>query len=74
MKIQYFPEDDVMYIDLSDKPSVESEEIVPGIVVDFDEEGNPVGIEISNASKSIRFDLLEISNLPLSNLIFKKAA
>ncbi len=64
MRIQYFPKDDVVYIELSDKSSTESEEIIPGIVVDFDKDGLPVGIEISNASKFIKFDRLEISNFP----------
>lgn len=74
MKITYYPEDDVIYIDLQDKPSVESEEVSPGIVVDFDENGHPVGIEISQASKMARFQDLEIINLPVSGLTLKKAA
>ncbi len=74
MKIQFFPDDDVLYIDLSDKTSAESEEVIPGIVIDYDEDGNPVGIEISNASKLVKVDKLEISDLPLSGLILKKAA
>ena len=74
MKITYYPEDDVIYIDLQDKPSVESEEVSPGIVVDFDENGRPVGIEISQASKMARFQDLEIINLPVSGLTLKKAA
>jgi len=74
VKIAYYPEDDVIYIDLQDKPSTESEEVAPGIVVDFDENGSPVGIEISNASRKVRFQDLEILNLPLSGLSFKKAA
>ncbi|WP_022853474.1 DUF2283 domain-containing protein [Thermodesulfatator atlanticus] len=74
MKIQYFPEDDILYIDLAEKNSVESEEVASGIVVDFDENGFPVGIEISNASKIISLEQLEISNFPLADLILKKAA
>lgn len=74
MKIQFYPDDDVLYIDLSDKTSTESEEVIPGIVIDYDEDGNPVGIEISNASKLVKVDKLEISDLPLSGLILKKAA
>ena len=74
MKITYYPQDDVIYIDLQDKPSVESEEVSPGIVVDFDENGHPVGIEISQASKIAHFKALEIVNLPILNLSVKKAA
>lgn len=74
MKITYYPKDDVIYIDLQDKPSVESEEVSPGIVVDFDQEGTPVGIEISQASQKVRFEALEIINFPLAGLTLKKAA
>ncbi|AEH45615.1 Protein of unknown function DUF2283 [Thermodesulfatator indicus DSM 15286] len=74
MKIIYYSEDDIIYIDLQDKPSMESEEVSPGIVIDFDENGVPVGIEISNASQKVRFKDLEIINLPISDFIFKKAA
>jgi hypothetical protein len=39
MKIAYYPETDSMYIDLSSKESVESTEISPGLVLDFDSDG-----------------------------------
>ncbi|MBF0606742.1 MAG: DUF2283 domain-containing protein [Magnetococcales bacterium] len=37
MKINYYKDTDSLYIDLSEKTSVQSLEIAPGIVVDFDE-------------------------------------
>ena len=40
MKIAYYPETDSMYIDFSLKASVESKEISPGVVLDYDSEGN----------------------------------
>jgi len=46
MKIQYFPDTDTLSIRLNDTPSTESEEIAPDVVVDFDEEGGVVGLEI----------------------------
>jgi uncharacterized protein YuzE len=51
MKITYYPETDSMYIDLSAKESVESAEISPGVVIDYDSEGNVTGIDIDNTSK-----------------------
>ncbi len=51
MKLRYYPETDSLYIDLSEKTSVESHEIAEGVVVDFDEKGNIVGIDIDNAGK-----------------------
>jgi len=69
MKIQYFPEDDVIYIELSDKGSAESEEVLSGIVIDFDENGVPVGIEISNASNFMHLDKFAIFDLPIRSLV-----
>ena len=38
MKLNYYPETDSLYIDLSEHPSVESREISEGIVLDYDAE------------------------------------
>jgi len=54
MKLNYYPETDSLYIDLSEKPSVESKEISEGIVLDYDAAGNLVGIDIDNASKKVQ--------------------
>ena len=67
MKITYYPETDSMYIDLSAKESVESAEISPGIVIDYDSEGNVTGIDIDNASKKLDLRELILSKIPVSN-------
>jgi uncharacterized protein YuzE len=64
MKLNYYPETDSLYIDLSEKTSVESKEISEGIVLDYDVEGNLVGIDIDNASKKIQLKELILSRLP----------
>ena len=46
MKINYYRETDSLYIDLSEKKSVDSKEITGGVVVDFDATGAIVGIDI----------------------------
>ena len=51
MRISYYPDTDSMYIDLSSRKSSESTEVTPGVVLDYDEDGNLVGIDIDNASK-----------------------
>ena len=38
---------DAVYLNLTDRPVQESEEVADGIVVDYDAEGRIVGIEIS---------------------------
>jgi uncharacterized protein YuzE len=53
MKLKYYKETDSPYIDLSSKPGAESKEISEGIVLDYDSNGNIVGIDIDNASLKI---------------------
>ena len=63
MKLNYYPETDSLYIDLSEKPSVDSKEISEGIVLDYDADGNLVGIDIDNASKKVHLKELTLSKL-----------
>jgi uncharacterized protein YuzE len=51
MKITYDPEVDVMRIILGDSPVEESDEEKPGVILDFDKDGNVVGMEILDASR-----------------------
>jgi len=51
MKFNYYRETDSLYIDLSEKKSVDSKEVAPGVVGDFDETGTIVGIDIDHAAK-----------------------
>ncbi len=71
MKFNYYPETDSLYISLSDKSSVDSQEIAPNIVLDFDEEGKLVGIDIDQASLTVDLTRLEAQSLPIQavNLI-----
>ncbi len=46
---------DALYLNLTDRPIKDSEEIADGIVVDYDAEGRIVGIEILDASKRTEF-------------------
>ena len=65
MKINYYPDTDSLYIDLSEKPSVESREISEGVVLDYDAEGNLVGIDIDNASSKVQLNELTLRKLPV---------
>ena len=64
MKIEYYPETDSLYIDLSSRPSVDSREVSEGIVLDYDEDDNLVGIDIDHASLKLDIKELILSNLP----------
>lgn len=63
----------MLYIKLSEGISTESEEVAPGIVLDFNEQNQVVGIEIEDASKFIDLSRLEVSALPIADLILRKA-
>jgi uncharacterized protein YuzE len=68
MKFKYYAETDSLYIDLSEKTSVDSNEVAPGVVLDFDADGNLVGIDIDHASKIVNLAQLEAQALPIQTL------
>lgn len=65
MKIAYYPDTDSMYIDFSEQPSSESREVSPGVVIDYDAEGNIAGIDIDNASRKLNLKELVLNRLPI---------
>ncbi len=69
MKMRYYKDTDSLYIDLSEKTSTESLEVAPGIVVDFDENNNIVGIDIDRASKILGLSELEVADIPSKKFI-----
>lgn len=64
MKLNYYAETDSLYIDLSERPSTESREISEGVVLDYDADGNLVGIDIDNASSKVQLEQLILNKLP----------
>lgn len=64
MKLNYYPETDSLYIDLSEMPSVESREISEGVILDYDADGRLVGIDIDNASHKVEMQKLILNKLP----------
>ena len=72
MKLNYYPDTDSLYIDLSEKTSADSLEVSEGVVVDYDKHGNIVGIDIDNASKKIVLKKLSINKLPIEQEIVNR--
>ena len=64
MKLNYHADTDSLYIDLAERPSVESREVSEGVVLDYDAKGNLVGIDIDNASTRVALELLTLNKLP----------
>ncbi len=54
MKVTYDPEVDVLRIRFSDRKVIESDEDKPGVILDYDQDGAIVGLEILQASKKVQ--------------------
>ena len=74
MVFQYYPDTDMLYIKLADDVSAESEEVAPGIVLDFNAENRVVGIEIEDAAQHVDLTRLEVSALPVAQLVLTQQA
>jgi YD repeat-containing protein len=53
MKATYDPKTDTLTFELKFAPVAESDEDRPGVILDYDEEGNLIGIEVLDASKRV---------------------
>jgi len=65
MKLRYFPDTDSLYIDLAERPSADSREVTPGVVLDFDATGALVGIDIDRASLHLDLSGLVAGSVPV---------
>lgn len=61
MKLNYYPETDSLYIDFSEKPSAESREITEGVVADYNDVGQLVGLDIDRASRITNLSQFQLS-------------
>ena len=60
MKVSIDKEDDALYFELDDAEIIESEEVHPGIIMDFDANGKVVGIEILDISTRVTPEKLRL--------------
>ena len=68
MKLHYYPETDSLYIELRAAASADTREIADGLNIDFDAEGNVVGLDIDGASRKLDLTSFEATDLPLASL------
>lgn len=66
MKIDFDPEVDAAYLQLDDAKIVDSEEVLPGVVFDFDESGSIVGVELLALKQKSPHRLLSLK-IPFHN-------
>ena len=53
MRTRYDPKSDALYIRFAEAVVADSEEVRPGIVLDFDADGPVVGMEVLDASEHL---------------------
>jgi len=59
MKLTVDREADALYLDLDESPAAESEEISPGVILDYNAEGKVIGIEMLYLSKRVGTEKLD---------------
>jgi len=59
MKIEFDPIADALYVELSDSEAERSEQIRPGVILDYDAQGDVVGVEVLSVSKRGKTSVLE---------------
>jgi uncharacterized protein YuzE len=69
MKVTLDRESNALYLWLSDRTVIESEEVQPGIILDFDEQGNVVGIEILNLQTRVTPEEIRTLQLELAGVV-----
>jgi len=72
MKVVYDPDTDTLTVVLRSAPVSDSDEEQPGLILDFDEEGDLVGLEILDAARRVFLPdgeaVVEIRGLPTRSL------
>ena len=68
MKLNYDAATDSLYIHLADRPSLDSDEVAEGVVLDYDAAGALVGIDVQHASQKADIHRLAVSHMPLTDL------
>jgi uncharacterized protein YuzE len=66
MKIEYSKEADAIYVYFKEEYVAKSKEIEDGVVIDFDKDGQFIGIEVLDVSQ--RFSLSDIANVSIENI------
>ena len=60
MKLKVDKDSDALYFRLDESAVVESEEVQPGVILDFNAEGSVIGIEMLNLSKRVSPERLRV--------------
>lgn len=60
MRLKIDKDNDTLYFRLDEAAVIESEEVEPGVILDYNEAGKVVGIEILNLSQRVKPEELNV--------------
>ncbi len=60
MRLKVDKDNDALYFRIDEASIVESEEVQPGVILDFNAEGTVVGVELLNLSKRAKAEQLKV--------------
>jgi uncharacterized protein YuzE len=63
MRLKIDKESDALYLHLDEAEIVDSEEVQPGVILDFNKDNRVVGVEILNLSTRVAKDKLNLVQL-----------
>ena len=67
-KLNYFPEQDIIHLTITEETEADSVEISPNITAELNQKGELIGVEILKASVFLRDFVLETTQAKLLNL------
>jgi uncharacterized protein YuzE len=67
-KMNYFKNEDILHLVISDEKEVGSIELSPNVTAELNEKGELIGIEILEASSFIRDSIMEAAQAKMLNL------
>jgi DNA-binding transcriptional regulator YiaG len=67
MKYFYDRKSDSLYLTLAERPYADSVEAAPGVVLDFDDDGRLIGLDLERASRTVDVSDLEMHEQPLGH-------
>jgi len=65
MTFEYYPDTDTLYIALRSGPSADAAEVAPDVVLDYDAEGNVIGMTVEHASERADLGTFTATNIPV---------
>jgi uncharacterized protein YuzE len=66
MRLEYYPDTDTLYIQLREVPGADAQQVAADIVLDFNDAGEVIGIEIEHASQRMDLGAFHLSSVPVT--------